>query len=1244
MRVIIDLQVAQGSNRHTAIARYGLDFVRSLAMCRGHHEVFVGLSSLFPDSIESIRSDLANTLPGENVFVWHGVEPTTHELPMHDVRRRSSELVREAAFASLSPDLVIILSLLEEQDARGVASIGSLSTSIPTFAVIFSLSSVLDERPSGAGLAMAPWYEARLGHLRRADLILAVSQAAQMEAGRHLAVDSIVIAAPPSGRFARGAATAMEAQALERDYGVSRSFILYADPLCCRADVEGMIAAFAKLPIEVREAHQLAIVCETGAEDRARLLELGAGLGLSASDLVLHRAVADEDWPAWYRACALFVSPGWHGPQGVAAREAMQCGRTVIASAAAPRSGAALRNRVFDEIDADSLSRDIARALVDVDFRGSLERAGLDAVRQFDEGLSTEAIWLECQRRVAEIGVRKDRSPQVRRRRLVFVYADDARIKSDRSTPNLLKELTRFYEIDAVSTANDITDPEIVGNCSIRDLSWFRANAARCERVVYQIGGTPNDFGTVSTLNDHPGLVILQDFSQVKMAEHRDTIGDGRKGVVRAIVQAHGWASAMRYRPDAPYDDGHGYPCNLDVLRAALGVIVHREHDRALAMKWYGARAADEWSVIPVIRGSKSLPDTGAARGELGVGDAAFVVCCFGGGSNATGDTLRVLEAWLASPFARDPESRLVFLGVDEGDGEARRRARAARSGRIEFCDHTIGDTYTLWLASADVAIVLSGFGGRADAAVLDCVDAEVPIITRRNGLIDPLPNGCGWILEDHFGDADLIGGLNALRASPGERREMARRAQAQILSKHAPGPCADAYVAAIEACYARAATGEYGIGHALLAADLAPSKADLVALAEAISRTLAPRPQTKRIFVDVSELAQRDSKSGIQRVVRSILMQWLLAPPSGWLIEPVYAEADRVGYRYARAFTAKFLGLAGVWTDDLIEPTASDIFVGLDLQSHVVPRQRETLEEWHRSGMKIYFVLYDLLPVTLSHYFVEGTKDGHQLWLDVIAQFNGVIGISRAVADEFCDWLGRYGPNRARGLELHWFHLGADMESSVPTKGLPDDAPTVLASIRAAPSFLSVGTIEPRKGHRQTLAAFEILWSKGLTVNLVLVGQLGWMMDDFAAQVRESPYYGVRLFWLRAISDEYLDAVYNSCGCLVAASEGEGFGLPLIEASRHGIPVIARDIPVFREVGGDVASYFVNDVDPAVISGAVERFLEQGSDGARIQTVAWSTWSKSAQSLLATILGESPPYRVWRRDGHSDRGATVAN
>ena len=102
------------------------------------------------------------------------------------------------------------------------------------------------------------------------------------------------------------------------------------------------------------------------------------------------------------------------------------------------------------------------------------------------------------------------------------------------------------------------------------------------------------------------------------------------------------------------------------------------------------------------------------------------------------------------------------------------------------------------------------------------------------------------------------------------------------------------------------------------------------------------------------------------------------------------------------------------------------------------------------------------------------------------------------------------------------------------------------------------VGTLEPRKGHLQVMESFESLWKEELNMNLVFVGKQGWMVENLTGRIRSHPELNRQLFWLEGISDELLYRVYGTCTCLIAASYGEGFGLPLIEAARNKLSIIA--------------------------------------------------------------------------------------
>ncbi|HJV80886.1 glycosyltransferase family 1 protein [Noviherbaspirillum sp.] len=404
------------------------------------------------------------------------------------------------------------------------------------------------------------------------------------------------------------------------------------------------------------------------------------------------------------------------------------------------------------------------------------------------------------------------------------------------------------------------------------------------------------------------------------------------------------------------------------------------------------------------------------------------------------------------------------------------------------------------------------------------------------------------------------------------------------------------------------------------------PSDQDLAAAADAIAfNTASSIP--RQLLLDISELVERDAKSGIQRVVRSILLELLKNAPAGFSVCPIYFDGSR--YRQASAFTARFLGKpAPPGKDEIAEFNQDDIYLGLDLHAHFTRALHPLHVQLQNLGVHLYFVVYDILLVQRPDWWHPGTSTVFEEWLRSIAQVaSGLVCISEAVAEDVRQWLRNNHPTRPDLPAVSSFHLGADVENSVPSKGMPENAADVLRSLNANPSFLMVGTLEPRKGHAQTLAAFELLWSRGVNANLVIVGKNGWLMDALVKKLHNHAELNKRLFWLEGISDEYLEQVYAASTCLIAASEGEGFGLPLIEAAQHKRPIIARDIPVFREVAGEHAFYF-NGLDADALAKALAAWLDLNAKGLVPQSedMPWLTWQQSAKQLLDRILPQGAP------------------
>lgn len=375
----------------------------------------------------------------------------------------------------------------------------------------------------------------------------------------------------------------------------------------------------------------------------------------------------------------------------------------------------------------------------------------------------------------------------------------------------------------------------------------------------------------------------------------------------------------------------------------------------------------------------------------------------------------------------------------------------------------------------------------------------------------------------------------------------------------------------------------------------------------------------TRQLLVDVSVIAREDARTGIQRVVRALLSHLLEHPPAGWTIRLVRATKYR-GYRTAPALHGMPFAAAAAGAPPQVG--RGDVFLGLDLAAHLIPRHFGQLARWKKQGVAMYFMVYDLLPLLHPQWFNPRTQRHFARWLRAIALLaDGAVCISRSVQQELEAHLTEHFHLPAHSLSLHHIHLGADLHASAPSQGLPDGFDCWLSALRRRPSVLMVGTLEPRKAHAQVLSAFEHLWSRGEDVNLVIAGKPGWKVDGLLSRIRRHPELGRRLHWLEQVSDEALDLLYRHATGALMASQAEGFGLPLVEAARHGKPVLARDIPVFREVGTDAAHYFSGD-DSSTLAVALSRWLSDITrpGPATFPSIPWQTWADSARQLLACL------------------------
>jgi glycosyltransferase involved in cell wall biosynthesis len=800
----------------------------------------------------------------------------------------------------------------------------------------------------------------------------------------------------------------------------------------------------------------------------------------------------------------------------------------------------------------------------------------------------------------------------------------------------LLPALAEHYDVEVVVAQERVDDPWVVASVPVRSVGWFDLHADRFDRIVYQLGNSHFHSHMFGLLARHPGVVVLHELLLSGAVEEWARASGLHGGLRRALYSSHGYAALLTEQREGHAAAALRYPCSGDVVAAADGVITHSEFARGLVTDWYGARVGGQTAVVPLCRVAPILPSRSAARRRLGIGPEEFLCCSFGFvGRAKLGD--RLLEAWGASDVGEDVAARLAYVGGLPADSSAdplRRSTEDPRwGGRVHVTGFVDQAGYRDYLAAADVAVQLRGWsGGETSAAVLDCLAARLPTVVNAAGWAAELPDDAVVMLPREVAAEDLAAALDAVRADPARRAALGEKAADHVRVEHSPRRSAAAYRNALERF---AATGDGAVYRRLLASmtdgrGRTPRREDLVRAATGIAAA-RPRRGLRQLLVDVSELADTDRRTGVERVSRAVLKALLEDPPAGYRVEPVRTASD--GLRYARAYTHALLGIpAPLQGDDPIEAAAGDRFLGLDLAYNTLRLAERRLSTLRDRGVRLDFVVYDLLPVLRRDCFPGEVPGIYTEWLRSVTRIaDGVVCISETVSTELLAWLETAGPQRDSALDIGYFRLGADVAQSVPTTGGGRERADAQTFAAARPTFLMVGTVEPRKGHGQVLDAMSRLWDSGAECGLLVVGKEGWDVTQLSRRLRTHEQRGRRLLWLDRASDEVLLSLYGSCAALLAASEGEGFGLPLVEAAQHGLPIVARDIPVFHEVAGEHA-FFFRGTSPEALSEELREWLTLYAAGEAPSSVdmPWLTWAESTRELVECLSGNRWKTR-WR-------------
>lgn len=283
-----------------------------------------------------------------------------------------------------------------------------------------------------------------------------------------------------------------------------------------------------------------------------------------------------------------------------------------------------------------------------------------------------------------------------------------------------------------------------------------------------------------------------------------------------------------------------------------------------------------------------------------------------------------------------------------------------------------------------------------------------------------------------------------------------------------------------------------------------------------------------------------------------------------------------------------------------------------------------DLLRSFKNKGVKIVSLQHDLIPLRYKQFCLQKDFESFSKYIKNSVQLSdSLITISNFVKDDLEKYIKeeRNVLDINKNIKISSYRHGYDIDN-VKTK---IETNSKFRNVFAVPTYIIVSTIEPRKNHKYLLDAFDIIWNQGIRVNLLIIGKIGWMVDKIITRIKNHQQFGKQLFMINNMSDTELLYCYKNAKALITPSITEGFGLPIIEALSQKTPVLASDIPVFREVGKDFCSYFdISDYNNlAQLIMRWERDYQEPIHR-NINEFKWPTWKESAEDFIEKVVSLS--------------------
>ena len=267
------------------------------------------------------------------------------------------------------------------------------------------------------------------------------------------------------------------------------------------------------------------------------------------------------------------------------------------------------------------------------------------------------------------------------------------------------------------------------------------------------------------------------------------------------------------------------------------------------------------------------------------------------------------------------------------------------------------------------------------------------------------------------------------------------------------------------------------------------------------------------------------------------------------------------------------------------------------------------------KDGVRLVFMVHDLIPITHPEYCRPGELEKHTL------RMRNVLRIAHGIVANSNDTLAKllvFSRNISRKMPLS---VVAPLAPGL-TRIKPVTRPI------AELYFVVLSTIEPRKNHLMLLQLWRRLREElGEDVpRLIIIGQRGWECENVVDLLERSELLRGYVFEFSRCGDVELATYLHHSQALLFPSFVEGYGMPLIEALAEGVPVIASDLAVFREFAAEIPEY-ADPLDTLRWLALIKEYSSPTSELrraqlSRLENFRLPTWDQHFAQLESLLTG----------------------